>query len=393
MPPLASALLLLVLTLVGCSRERPDLVLAGGRVVDPESGLDAVRWIAITDGRITRIAERPLGGRRVLDATGLMIAPGFIDLHAPAGDPSALAALALGGVTTALHLEPGVHPVESWYREHAARSAVHFGASVAYARARAQPFALQAGEGSARADHPLDGTAMEALVRELRAGLAEGALGFGVPLDQLPGATPEEIEDVFAAAGFDGAPVFVRPRDRSADALVVVLRAAGLLGTPLHIVDLMAWGGEDPAGALARIDSARTEGLDVTVDVRLTPRADAARRDVAVGLSHPGMILASDGGGGFLRALAPHLADPRALADVLSRVTLLPARRLEGMAPVLQEKGRIRPGAAADLVVLDPEPPAVRHVIVGGVPVVVWGAPVAGAVPGRRIRGRLVRGL
>ncbi len=53
---------------------------------------------------------------------------------------------------------------------------------------------------------------MEALVRELRAGLAEGALGFGVPLDQLPGATPEEIEDVFAAAGFDGAPVFVRPR-------------------------------------------------------------------------------------------------------------------------------------------------------------------------------------
>ncbi len=105
-----------------------------------------------------------------------------------------------------------MHPVESWYREHAARSAVHFGASVAYGRARAQPFALQAGEGSARADHPLDGTAMEALVRELRAGLAEGALGFGVPLDQLPGATPEEIEDVFAAAGFDGAPVFVRPR-------------------------------------------------------------------------------------------------------------------------------------------------------------------------------------
>ena len=209
MPPLASALLLLVLTLVGCSRERPDLVLAGGRVVDPESGLDAVRWIAITDRRITLIAERPLGGRRVLDATGLLIAPGFIDLHAPAGDPSALA---LGGVTTALHLEPGVHPVESWYREHAARSAVHFGASVAYGRARAQPFALQAGEGSTRADHPLDGTAMEALVRELRAGLAEGALGFGVPLDQLPGATPEEIEDVFAAAGFDGAPVFVRPR-------------------------------------------------------------------------------------------------------------------------------------------------------------------------------------
>ncbi len=129
-----------------------------------------------------------------------------------------------------------------------------------------------------------------------------------------------------------------------------MLRAAGLLGTPLHIVDLMAWGWEDPAGALARIDSARTEGLDVTVDVRLTPRADAVRRDVPLGLSHPGMILAGDGGGGFLRASAPHLADPRALADVLSRVTLLPARRLEGMAPVLQEKGRIRPGAAADLL-------------------------------------------
>ncbi|MGB9286824.1 MAG: amidohydrolase/deacetylase family metallohydrolase, partial [Candidatus Sulfotelmatobacter sp.] len=58
-----------------------DLVLEGGRVMDPETGLDAVRNVAIRDGKIVRISSEALSGRRVIRAGGLVVAPDFIDLH------------------------------------------------------------------------------------------------------------------------------------------------------------------------------------------------------------------------------------------------------------------------------------------------------------------------
>jgi hypothetical protein len=59
-----------------------DIVLANGRVMDPESNLDAVRNIGIRNGKIAAISTRPLRGKTVVDVKGLVIAPGFIDLHA-----------------------------------------------------------------------------------------------------------------------------------------------------------------------------------------------------------------------------------------------------------------------------------------------------------------------
>src|SRR4051794_13199734 len=59
-----------------------DLVITGGRVMDPESGLDAVRHIGVRDGKIAAVSERPLTGKVSLNAAGRVVAPGFIDLHA-----------------------------------------------------------------------------------------------------------------------------------------------------------------------------------------------------------------------------------------------------------------------------------------------------------------------
>ena len=63
-----------------------DTVLKGGRVMDPETGIDAIRDVGITHGSIMRISSEPLTGKRVLDAKGLIVAPGFIDLHQHAQD-------------------------------------------------------------------------------------------------------------------------------------------------------------------------------------------------------------------------------------------------------------------------------------------------------------------
>ena len=63
------------------SAQQYDQVLEGGRVMDPETGLDAVRNVGIRDGKIVRISTEALSGRRVIAVKGLVVAPGFIDLH------------------------------------------------------------------------------------------------------------------------------------------------------------------------------------------------------------------------------------------------------------------------------------------------------------------------
>src|SRR5260370_8419744 len=76
---------LLLLSTTGVAARQYDLVLEGGRVMDPETGLDAVRNVAIGDGKIVRIAPERLSGRRVVHPTGLAFAPAFLHLphHLP----------------------------------------------------------------------------------------------------------------------------------------------------------------------------------------------------------------------------------------------------------------------------------------------------------------------
>ncbi len=98
------------------SAQQFDLVLEGGRVMDPETGMDAVRNVGIRDGRIVRISSEALSGRRVVHAAGLVVAPGFIDLHQHAQDLESQRAKALDGVTTALELEIGAPDVAQFLK-------------------------------------------------------------------------------------------------------------------------------------------------------------------------------------------------------------------------------------------------------------------------------------
>ena len=88
-----------------------DIVLAGGRVVDPESGLDAIRNIGIIAGRIEAVSEVPLNGSTVIDAGDLVAAPGFVNVHSRSWTPLGQHFEVRDGVTTALELEGGAYPV------------------------------------------------------------------------------------------------------------------------------------------------------------------------------------------------------------------------------------------------------------------------------------------
>jgi predicted amidohydrolase len=100
---------------VEASADGWDVVLRGGRVIDPESGLDAVRDVAVAAGRIAAVGTglTARAGRGDVDVAGQVVTAGFIDLHSHVSDLGGLRLQAMDGVTTALELEaggPGIPP-------------------------------------------------------------------------------------------------------------------------------------------------------------------------------------------------------------------------------------------------------------------------------------------
>src|ERR1700681_3521558 len=113
-----------------------DIVVQGGRVMDPESNLDAVRNVGIRGKKIAVISAATLRGKVEINAARLIIAPGFIDLHQHSQTPEAYRFKAMDGVTTALELEVGAWPVSGWYAARQGKSLIHFGASSGHIPAR-----------------------------------------------------------------------------------------------------------------------------------------------------------------------------------------------------------------------------------------------------------------
>src|SRR5262249_16096193 len=107
--------------------EKFDLVILHGRVVDPESGQDAVRNIAIKDGNLRAVTTDPLAWMRTVETTGLVLAPGFIDLHEHGQAPRNYEFQAHDGVTTSLELEAGTDDVDGWYDSRQGKSLINFG--------------------------------------------------------------------------------------------------------------------------------------------------------------------------------------------------------------------------------------------------------------------------
>src|SRR5579872_5628971 len=159
-----------------------DVVIANGRVMDPATGTDRGLFIGITAGKIARLSQTRLEGRTVIDAGGLVVAPGFIDLHQHGQTPENYRLKALDGVTTALELEAGASPVGAWNRTRVDKSLIHFGASSGHIPAL---MAVMHDSGTllprdAAANRvPTDAEHRESLVL-LKQGLDEGGLGIGM---------------------------------------------------------------------------------------------------------------------------------------------------------------------------------------------------------------------
>ena len=168
------SLVSLLLIAAALGAQTYDLVIANGRVMDPASGLDAVRHLGINGSRIAAISATPLPGKRVIDARNHVVAPGFIDMHQHGQTDENYRLKARDGVTTALELEIGVSPVDPWYRERQGKAVVNYGASVGHVRAR-MAVMKDTGEWLPR-DHAIHKTATTE-EREAIRGLIEKEIG------------------------------------------------------------------------------------------------------------------------------------------------------------------------------------------------------------------------
>ncbi|HEX3309748.1 MAG TPA: amidohydrolase family protein [Streptosporangiaceae bacterium] len=271
---------------MAASADRWDLVLHGGRVIDPESGLDAVRDVAVAAGRIaavgTGLTDR--GGRGDVDVAGQVVTAGFIDLHSHVSDLGGLRLQAMDGVTTALELEAGVTPVARAYRRAADEGRpINYGFAASWAMARMEavgglPPEASLGTFMARISdpawqQPAEPTHVGALLARLAEDLADGALGIGVLLGYAPAASPAEYLSVAGLAAQAGVPTFTHARDliemvpaTLADGAEEIVRAAAETGAHMHYCHVNSTSQRHIDRVLGLVARAQAAGSRVTTE-------------------------------------------------------------------------------------------------------------------------------
>jgi N-acyl-D-aspartate/D-glutamate deacylase len=495
---LLAAILLCALPLPGQASDY-SLVINHGRVIDPETGLDATRHLGIQGDRITAISETPLEGARTINASGLVVAPGFIDLHTHSPTDLGQYYQLFDGVTTALELEAGTYPVGEYAGQIQDHALINYGASAGYITMRLLEMDGIAAGNITGTPSPVgfrgwmtalrflftdfqtalartftehaSKEELAALRARLNEGLDQGGLGIGLALDYISEAVDSpELEMIFEVSGQRQAPIFVHIRrgiNGDPAGLREVLGLAEKYKTPLHICHISHNAMRNIELFLSEIREAQSRGVDVSTEVlpynagsTLISAAvfgrdwqtifDISYEDVewaATGerfnqamfeeyranhptgavihhyldeawtlraIQEPGVIIVSDlitmkskeenvppHNGAFTRILGRYVREQQAidLSTALSKMTLLPAQRLQAYAPAFKKKGRIQLDMDADLTIFDPdtvldqatyrnpyqEAQGIVHVVVAGQAVVNEGKLVPETWPGKRI--------
>ena len=464
-----------------------DIVLTGGRVIDPETKLDAVKNIGITKNHIAAISSQSLKGKEIIDVSGLVVAPGFIDLHVHGRTNVEQEYQLHDGVTTALELEWGIEYIDKWYETRRGKALINYGASACWAfeRFRALDSFKQAEEelnqqvlnGQSGIEKLLNSlkpasnlsltpSQIETTVELIKRDLSNGAIGIGMPLGYVPGSKALEVYRVFQFAAEKQALIFTHVREEGISAVQQVIANAMLTGAPLHIVHINSSTLGQINLGIEMVQTAQKKGFNITTELYPYPAASTVLQSsvfddgwqqrlgigygdlqwvgtgerltkesfdnyrktggvviiysmkpewIKYGIAAKGTLIASDGmpysklahprtAGTFSRLLGKYVREEKvlSLSEAIEKITLLPAKRLEAIAPSMKKKGRIQIGADADITIFDPNTiidkatfenglafsEGIEYVMVNGVFVLRNKQTVTNVFPGQAVFGK-----
>ena len=469
------------------SKQVFDIVLLGGRVIDPETKLDAIRNIGILNGRIASISTNALVGKEMIDVKGLVVAPGFIDMHVHGRTNQEQEFQLHDGLTTSLELEWGVENIEQWYASRNTKAIINYGASVCwpFERFRSMEKYKEANEklleNTIKGNSSLEGlfnaigvSYKDKLTKEesnkmlmnINKSLAEGGIGIGIPIGYLPKTSPEELYEVYKFAGEKQVLLFSHLREPNMLSFQEAIANATVTRAPLHIVHINSMALGHMQMALDMIEAAKKRGVNISTEMypytagstliqsaifnegwqerldmsykdlqwvltgeRLTKETFDKYRQTGgtvivhnmqpewlkLGMQNSSVMIASDGmpysalahprsAGTFSRVLGKYVREDKLLDlnAAISKMTLLPAKRLASIAPSMHQKGRIQVGADADITIFNADKiidkasfdkglafsEGVEFVIVNGTLVLKNGKTVNGVFPGKAVVGK-----
>jgi len=464
-----------------------DIVIIGGRVIDPETKLDAIKNVGIIQNRIAHISSEPMKGKQTISATGLVVAPGFIDLHVHGRTNKEQEYQLHDGLTTALELEWGIENLKEWYASRQSKALINYGASVNWPYERFKTIekykesVSKLYQLSVRGESTIEGITntiqpakdeiltqdqINQTLTNIKSSLAEGGLGIGVPIGYLPKTNPREMYQVFKLAGELNALVFTHVREPNIISIQEVIANSALTGASLHIVHINSMALGNIQLSLDMVNAAQKKGLDITTELYSytaastslqssmfsdgwQERLDISYRDIQwvgtgerltketfekyrkqgglviihmmepewikTGIAAPGVMIASDGmpfaplahprtAGTFSRVLGKYVREEKLidLNTAIEKMTLLPAKRLEGISPMMRFKGRIQIGTDADITIFNPNTiidkatfekglafsEGIEYVIVNGVIALKNGKTVNNTFPGQPVFGK-----
>ena len=267
-----------------------DVVLTNGRVIDPETYFDKVCNVGIKDGKVVTISEDALSGKVEKDVTGMIVSPGFIDMHCHSQNIPGNRMQAFDGVCTALELEAGMLPIGEFYDNCAKEGRpINYGASAGWAFARVvtmSPEAAVNGKpvpniafmfGNLGRPEWVENTPTAEELEEILAlteqGLKEGGIGIGVPWGYAPGAGLGELGDLWSLAAKYNQPTYTHVQNLSVlepnsgrKNMVELMGLAAATGAHTHICHWNSTSLRDIPKIREIVKNAQDRGLNITTE-------------------------------------------------------------------------------------------------------------------------------
>lgn len=428
-----------------------DLVIKGGTIINPSTEHSLAGYnIGISDGKIARITTEDILGTMLIDASGLTVVPGFIDLISYEPNNVGIPLKIHDGVTSNLLMHGGTDNAKAWYNKWVKKGLpVNFGAS-SFITTMRWPIIGKSIDRSITKEEDI-----QKLVNAVRKNIEEGALGISFSFEYIPGIKSNEVIPLLHLASEYNAPTFYHTRYSSAEppntgpvGIEEVLEYARQTGAAVHIMHINSTGGTYyMKEALDMLKAARDEGIDVTAcvypyngwatylssarfrpgwqqrfrityeDLQITGTAERVteetfakyrqqgklvyahdtmpEEELILALQDSHVMIGSDtitspslnnhprGAGNYARLFGRYVREKGVLTmmEAVKKTSLMPAQRLESIAPSMKRKGRIEIGCDADITIFNhetiidrstPENPGlpsagIEYVIVNGV--------------------------